>query len=63
MAIFIFARMFWTAISFKKYINENHPYMEVGLINQFSNSIFFNAWTFIGLVAFIAALSFVKHKK
>ena len=63
LSVFIFTRMIWSAINFKIYINNNHPYMEVGLINQFSNNLFFNTWTFIGLVALTAALSFVLPQK
>ncbi|MDI7743555.1 hypothetical protein QMK38_16250 [Lysinibacillus fusiformis] len=63
LSVFTFTRMIWSAINLKIYINDHHPYMEVGLINQFSNNLFFNTWTFIGLVALTAALSFVLPQK
>ena len=63
LSVFTFTRMIWSAINLKIYINDHHPYMEVGLINQFSNNLFFNTWTFIGLVALTAAISLVLPQK
>ncbi|MBB4826412.1 magnesium-transporting ATPase (P-type) [Sporosarcina luteola] len=63
IAIFIFSKMSAKAIKLKNYINENHPYKEVGLFNQFSNNIYFNVWTFIGSIAVLAIVSFlIPHK-
>ena len=49
---------FYRATIYRNYINTNHPYMEVGLLSQFSNHIFFNIWTFIALLSFIGFISF-----
>ncbi|MFJ8235541.1 hypothetical protein ACIQ34_07310 [Ureibacillus sp. NPDC094379] len=59
----IFTRMLWDANHLMSYINENHPYMVVGLFSQFSNNIFFNFWTFIGSIAALAILSFLIPNK
>ncbi|WP_431028125.1 hypothetical protein [Lysinibacillus sp. LZ02] len=54
---------FYRATMHRNYINANHPYMEVGLLSQFSNHLFFNVWTFIALLCLIAFLSFFVQKK
>jgi hypothetical protein len=55
----IFTTMLWQAKDMKDYINDNHPYMQVGLFNQFSNELFFNGWTFAGMVCVIGVLGFL----
>jgi hypothetical protein len=55
----IFTRMLLEAGEWRDYINEHHPYMEVGLFSQFSNDIFFNGWTFSGLVFVMGVLGFL----
>ena len=54
---------FYRATIYRNYINTNHPYMEVGLLSQFSNNIFFNIWTFVALLSFIGFISFWTKKK
>ncbi|PIC64114.1 hypothetical protein CSV79_08655 [Sporosarcina sp. P13] len=49
---------FYKATIYRNYINSNHPYMEVGLLSQFSNHIFFNVWTFIALLSFMGFISY-----
>lgn len=49
---------FYRATLYRNYINTNHPYMEVGLLSQFSNHMFFNIWTFVALLSFIGFISF-----
>lgn len=54
---------FYRATIYRNYINTHHPYMKVGLLNQFSNHIFFNIWTFAALMSFIGFISFLTKKK
>ena len=53
---------FYKATVYRNYINTNHPYMEVGLLSQFSNDIFFNIWTFIALLSVIGFIAFWTKK-
>jgi uncharacterized membrane protein len=55
----IFTRMLLEAVKWRGYINAYHPYMEVGLFSQFSNDIFFNGWTFSGLIFVMGVLGFL----
>ena len=62
IASIISTRMLWQANQLQRYINENHPFMQVSLFSPFSNQIFFNVWTFIGAIAILAMLSFLMPK-
>ncbi|MCK6207138.1 hypothetical protein KZX50_17000 [Bacillus infantis] len=55
----IFTRMLLEAGKWRDYINEHHPYMKVGLFSQFSNDLYFNGWTFSGLVFVMGVLGFL----